>query len=391
MKTIGSVLEEQKGIGPGFLLLRMLLAISVIYVHGSLLDGAAAAEQWWPYGARWALNNFAVPMFFVMSGFLVTGSMMRSRVDEFLVNRLVRLVPGLIGVILVSALVLGPLVTTASLSGYFGDRSFYTYLLNAVGLHRDALPGVFQDNPETLVNGSLWTLPHEVACYLLLSLLAATGALRRRSVVLGATIALYAIAILLAALDRSGDRFPFSAAIDYIFLWRGAAHLVPLFLTGVLFYQYRERIPFNALVAAAAGLGLIAFALAGTSDWQDDPLVWAASAPMFGYAAMFLGLSGWFVLPILAGVDYSYGIFLYGYPVEQTLSHLMRGSHNYPVYFLASLAVTLILAALSWHFIEKPALALRKPLRARAAAVVERLSALIRPSGRAQPRIEPGA
>ncbi len=390
MKTVGSVLEQQNGVGPGFRLLRMALAICVIFVHASLLDGAAAAEQWWPYGARWALNNFSVPMFFVMSGFLVTASVMRTRVDQFLVNRLVRLVPGLVVVILVCALVLGPLVTTVPLGSYFGDRTFYIYLLNTVGLHRDALPGVFQDNPETLVNGSLWTLPHEVVCYILLSLLTATGALRRRTLVLAATIALYATAILLAALDRAGVHFPFSAAVDYVFLWRGAAHLVPQFLTGVLFYQYREHIPYSGWLAGGAVLGLVAIAVFGNPDWQTNPVVWAVSAPLFGYLAIFLGLSGWFVLPVLVGIDYSYGIFLYGYPVQQTLSHLMHGSHNYLLFFLFSLIPTLVLAALSWHFVEKPALSLRKRVRGAVSAGVEKVGAVVRPNGQVQPRIEPG-
>jgi peptidoglycan/LPS O-acetylase OafA/YrhL len=72
--------------------------------------------------------------------------------------------------------------------------------------------------------------------------------------------------------------------------------------------------------------------------------------------------------------------------VEQTLTHFMRGSHNYMLFFALSMVPTLILAALSWHLVEKPALRLRKPLRAASSAAIERLGALARP----QPRIEPG-
>lgn len=313
---------------------------------------------------------------------------MRTRIDQFLVNRLVRLVPGLTVVVLLSALVLGPLVTHLSLGAYFGQRSFYIYLLNAVGLHKDALPGVFTDNIEAAVNGSLWTLPHEVVCYILLSLAAATGVLKRRRLVLAVTIGLYGLAILLAVLNRYGERFPLSSAIDYIFLWRGAAHLVPLFLTGVLFQQYRERIPYSGLVAAAAGLSLLAIAIIGNPDWQNEPVIWAITAPLFTYLAVFIGLSGWFVLPVLAGIDYSYGIFLYGFPVQQTLAHLMRGTDSFLPYFGLSVVLTLILAALSWHFVEKPALALRKRLRPIVGAAVERLPVL-RIWGR--PQMRPGA
>lgn len=360
MTSIGTTLDQQKGVGPGFNLLRLSLALSVLFVHSSLLDNGATAGEWWPYGSRWALSNLAVPMFFVLSGFLVTASVDRLRFDQFLINRLVRIVPGLTVVVLFAGFVLGPLLTVDSLSAYFHDKEFHSYFLNAIGLHRDALPGLFVTNPEQKINGSLWTVPHEVSCYFLLVILSVAGVLRHRWLVLAATLGLYAAAILVFYLDRAGIRFPFWSSLTYIFLWRGAAHLVPLFLTGVLFYRFRYEIPRRGLLAFLSAALLVTVAVVGDAPWEDIPMVWLFTAPLFAYLAIYLGLSAWFAIPLLAGLDYSYGIYLYGYPVQQTLIHFMPGMRNYVLFFFVSAVPTVLLAALSWHFIEKPALGLKK-------------------------------
>lgn len=384
MKSVGSVLDANNGIGPGFGLLRLILALCVVYVHSSLIDKGATAEAWWPFGARWALANLPVPAFFVLSGFLVAGSMARSRVDEFLVNRLLRLLPALVVVVLVTALVLGPLITTLPAERYFTDRAFLTFLLNIFGLHQDTLPGVFTGNPEPLVNGSLWTLPHEMSCYILLSLLAAAGVFSRRALVLALVATLYTAAILLWLADRTGLSFPYREALTYAFVGRGAARLVPLFLTGVLFWQYREAIPYNRWIAAAAAAAMLAIAVFGNETWADMPLVWMLTAPMFAYLAVYLGLAGWFVIPLIAGVDYSYGIYLFGYPVQQTLLYLMPGIRSYPYFFLLAVVPTVVLAALSWHLVEKPALGLRHGIRSAVCGVTDRLALFAK--GRVQAR-----
>ncbi len=372
MKSIGNVLEANRGIGPGFNLLRLILALTVVFIHCSLIDNGAAAAGFWPYGARWALNNLPVPMFFVVSGFLVAASVERLSLDQFMVNRLLRILPALIVVVAVAALVLGPLLTADRLPTYFSEPGLYAYFLNAAGLHHDALPGVFETNPVAEINGSLWTIPHEVSCYILLAVMAGFGLLRRRWLVLAATISLYALAIGFWLIDRYGVHFPMSDKLTYIFVWRGAAKLVPLFLTGTLFHLFRAEIPMSRILAVAAGAALVAIAVIGNPSWQDNPIVWAVTAPLFAYVAVLLGLSAWFVLPIVAGLDYSYGIYLFGFPVQQTLIHFMPGIRNYWVFFIISAVPTIILAALSWHFVEKPALRLKRTIGPMVHALVMR-------------------
>lgn len=377
MKTVGSVLDANRGVGPGFGLLRLILAVSVIFVHCSLVDGGANAEAWWPYGARWGLANMAVPAFFVLSGFLVAGSMARSRVDTFLVNRVLRLVPALAVLVVVTALVVGPLVTSLSPAAYFGDRGFLTFFFNVLGRHQDTLPGVFEQNPEHIVNGSLWTLSHEMSCYILLCLLTVAGVFRRRALVLAFTLGLYAAANIIWLADRAGIALPHHELLTYVFVTRGAAKLVPLFLVGVLAWQYRASIPLHWLPAVLSGAGLVAVAMAGDQSWAEMPPVWVLTAPMFAYVAIYLGLANWFVIPLLVGVDYSYGVYLYGFTVQQTLLHLMPGIGNYWLFFAISIVPTVILAMLSWHFVEKPALGLRHGLQDRVVRLVDGIAALL--------------
>ncbi|MBN9434659.1 MAG: acyltransferase [Bosea sp.] len=377
MKSVGSVLDANKGTGPGFGLLRLLLAVSVIFVHCDLVDAGASAETWWPYGARWGVANLAVPVFFVLSGFLLAGSLARTRVDVFMANRLLRLVPALAVVVLLTGFVVGPLVTSLPLAAYFGDRSFPSYFLNILGRHQDTLPGVFDGNPEHLVNGSLWTLSHEASCYILLSILAVLGVFQRRSLVLALTIGLYGAANLLWLVHQLGLDFPMMPSLVYVFETRGAARLVPLFLVGVLAWQYRAAIPLHWLPALLSAAGLVAVAMAGNQSWAELPPVWVLTAPMFAYLAIYLGLAGWFTIPLLVGADYSYGIYLYGYTVQQTLLHLMPGFHDYWLFFAVSLVPTVFLAMLSWHLVEKPALDCRHALRGKVTGAVDRIAAVL--------------
>ena len=114
------------------------------------------------------LTQLAVGVFFVISGYLISGSWeRRPQLPRYLTNRVLRIIPGLFLVVVVSAFVLGPLVTTLAAGDYFTDGGTYSYLRNAVLIPNYALPGVFAGNPfPGAVNGSLWTLPAEFACYL---------------------------------------------------------------------------------------------------------------------------------------------------------------------------------------------------------------------------------
>lgn len=356
MTSVGEVMRRHKGFGPGFDLLRLVLSLLVLLVHCSLLGVAEG-----PLGRfEWALDFAVLPLFFALSGFLVAGSLQRLSLTGFLINRAARIVPGLLVAIGLSALVLGPLLTSWGLLQYFSDPAVPRYFLNAIGSVHVALPGLFEGNPlPGVVNGSLWTIPHEMSCYLILAGLALMGIFRRPALVLSLSLALFGAAILIWAAEAGGLALPHREAIAYAFMTRGAARLVPVFLLGTAAYLYRDRIPHSPVLFAGVLAASFAIALFGQPAWAENPLVWLLTAPLVVYAVVFIGLSR-FHLRVLGRTDLSYGIYLYGFPIQQSLVLLVPGLRNMAAFFLVSAALSGLMAALSWHLVERPALGLRR-------------------------------
>jgi len=366
MVTFGSRLADHKGIGPGFDAMRVGLALSVLFIHTGLMRVATPEMQLepiFPYAplARWAFDFVPLPMFFALSGFLVAGSAERLSIGQFLINRGLRILPALAVEIVLSALVLGPLLTVYAVSQYFSDPLFARYFLNIIGNIQYELPGVFLSNPQPgIVNGSLWTVPHEIACYMLLVGLMFTGLFRRRFLVLLATLALFGLSMAVFICGRLGIVLPYHDALTYLFVTRGAARLVPLFLAGIVLYQYRDRIPYRFGYALAAAAAYVAIAAFGSPEWNANPIFSFVSAPIFAYVVVYAGLSPKLVFKPLARGDYSYGIYLYGYPLQQAMIQTMPWIDNRPAFFALSIAAASAMAIFSWHVIEKPVLRLRR-------------------------------
>ena len=216
-RTVKSVLDQHKNVGPGFDLLRLALACAIFFGHTRALTGhnsIAEALSALPRGShviegqpvlamasgadllhhlRDAYHYALVPMFFALSGFLVTGSALRVKaLKPFLAFRMLRIVPALTVEVTLSAILIGPFFTALPVHSYFTDPEFFRYFGNIAGFVTFNLPGVFTTNPiSRIVNANLWTLPAEFYCYLLTSALIFTGVLFRRGVLLIAIVVFY--------------------------------------------------------------------------------------------------------------------------------------------------------------------------------------------------------
>jgi peptidoglycan/LPS O-acetylase OafA/YrhL len=340
----------------GFDYLRLILAIGVAISHSR---GVTTGTAGIPLLYRLNLVDATVggnpltapilPMFFALSGFLVAGSLERSKtLLTFLGLRVIRIYPALAVEIVLSALLIGTAVTSLPLASYFQDPLFWSYLLNAIGDIHYKLPGVFVNSPTPdVVNAQLWTVPYELLCYVALAALVLCGAVQRKFLIpLGA--AGLALARLCDYQLPIGD-IKLNAQIGF-----DGPLLIVCFLAGVSFYLFRNKIAwcyplfFGALMASIALIWFIPFG--------EYPAILTLT-----YVTVYFGLTNTKRLFLIKGADYSYGIYLYHFVIIQLFVYLAAPRSGW---FTAIICVPLsaLVAACSWHFIEKPAQHWRKPL-----------------------------
>lgn len=333
--------DRIRGHDNNFNLLRMVAASGVLVSHAWPIALGPGVDEPLERLTGLTLGTACVIVFFAVSGFFITRSMDTGRAGwpGFLRARALRLLPGLAAVLLLTALVLGPLLTTAPAATYW--HAVPDYLLRNLTLARLRydLPGVFETVPYgPPINGSLWTLFYEVACYGLVLLAGVTGLLRRRRLALG--MLLLALAGFLAA-----ERMALPGRLE---------HLVQLglpFALGGSAWLWRDRVP--ASPGLAAGLALATAAaiwLLGTGH----PLVALLRVLTLSYASLWFGFARtpW-LRPYNRLGDYSYGMYVYAFPVQQLMAQL--GFRDPLGNIAAALPVVLVCAILSWYLVESPA------------------------------------
>lgn len=328
-----------------FHLLRLLAASAVLFSHAFPLSTGDRLSE--PLRKAFGLTpgSVAVDLFFLISGLLVTISLLRRQsAIDFIKARFFRIWPGLTVAILLTVFVLGPVFTTVSWHDYFFSRVTLKYVIKNLLLVTGVvytLPGMFAHLPwKSGINGSLWTLPAEIRCYLCL-LASWVGMIRLgRPDWLRLGIGALWLALLASHL--------YAMLVEHKVLEDSPTRLYFMFCTGAAFYVFRSsvRLSWTALAVAVAALILasplpIPFELAYTFavPYIAICLAYLPTGPILGFNR--LG-------------DYSYGTYIYAFPVQQTLMAVFL-TLTPTALFLASLPVTLILAVLSWHFIEEPA------------------------------------
>lgn len=321
--------------GNNFDAIRIVAAAMVLVSHHFALTGQIEPSFFGVHSA----GGMAVAIFFIISGYLVTISWWRDpNLWRFALRRFLRIWPALTAVVVFTAYGLGAWVTQLPTWDYLTHGATANYLQTLWMRIHYVLPGVFDHNPYPHgVNGSLWTIPYEVRCYIVLGLAGLLGLLKYRPVLL------LCIAVYMAW-----------------FFSRSNADL-----TGTVHY----------------GRELSAFFLAGAclsaleSCWRRRPMLWMS---VIGVACALSWFADWRHTAVLIGLpfvvlyigtkttpfihragrwgDPSYGIYLFAFPVQQTvLLYTWPGAGFAGTLCLAAL-ITLVLAYASWHLLEKQAL-----------------------------------
>jgi peptidoglycan/LPS O-acetylase OafA/YrhL len=339
-----TTIEEALCGGDNFLLLRFLAASLVIYGHGPAIAGGHAPTDvfvtlgWGEYS-----GSIAVDVFFVVSGFLVTRSFdIRRKALDFLRARALRILPAYLACLFVSAFVIGPVFSAHALSAYLTDIDPYRYVWRNTLLSPDMMwniADVFRNNPrQTTINGSLWTLPAEVRMYAWVAIVGCTGLLRRRWMFNAFLVGVFALGFHRPSL------LPLVPLDRYV-------RLAALFGAGAFCYVNRRWIPVRGgWLIVAAGTAWLCRATA------IYPLVFATGEILFcfwfAYGTQRRGFNRF--------GDYSYGIYLWGFPVQQMWAAVVPGMSSL-ANSLAAFPIALSFAVASWHLIEQPALRLKPP------------------------------
>ncbi len=359
MVSLGAKLESRKGVGPGFDLLRVALAVSVVAWHCDPLlhGGAGRFDQAWPV---WFLGYAILTMFFALSGFLIAGSALRHSPATFLANRGLRIFPALIVEVVLCAFLLGPVFTTHTPSFYFSSAGTWHYLTNIVGLINFQLPGVFTAHPSNFVNLSLWTIPYELACYAFMTLAMAVGFARRPGIVLFSGLAVIAIGLAATLASAPLDQPGLAPQVFRRVFTGDHSRVFVGFTFGITMYAWRHRIPYSRWLLCACLAICVALALCGPAERLSFPLVNLLGAPALAYLTAYIGVSDLPTLPVFRHGDYSYGVYLYGFPIQQVTLSMFPSITSDEVLFAVSLPLVVLFSIFSWHCIEKPVLRLRR-------------------------------
>ena len=329
-----------------FNFIRLLAAICVIITHSYAVLGLPESDLL-AKATRGLLSfsRLGVYVFFIISGFLITQSLERSKtIWSFYWKRFLRIFPALAVVIFLAVFVLGPLMTNLSAGEYFKNSSTYRHL-GGLTLYRMtfSLPGVFSHNlrPNT-VNGSLWTLPYEWTCYVLLSLFVFCIKKNKKFVFLAAFI----LALVIRALwgDRLSDKIlPILYLNSYHFLNYGL-----FFFSGVVAFVYKNYLKFSWWLAVIC---LLIICLGSKYSWGIYMLYC-----LLAYLVLYLAIIKMPFRNFFLERDYSYGMYIFVFPIQQILSQFFSESLGVASLALFAIICTLPFAVLSWHIIEKPAL-----------------------------------
>ncbi len=331
--------------GNSFDTLRLIFAVLVIFSHSfDLGRGSDKREPLYVLThGQITFGNVSVWAFFVISGFLIAQSWTRSpKPLKFMKRRVARIYPGFIVAALLTALIVVPIAADPATRRPIAMGNF---LLQTLRLQVFDTSPVFVHNawPNAL-NGSLWSVPFEFWCYIGILVLGVTGLLLRRWLVVTLFAAVIAWHLYLSITGWMPGGKILGVIFGFPLFW---AIVLPFFLAGSLFHL------FGGTVLLRKPLLLAALALLIVSNFIPHALI--VTLPVCG-AYLLLGLA---YLPLLRPLnlarfgDFSYGTYLYAFPIQQLIVKFAGGTMAPMKLFLLAAPLSVGIGALSWFVVER--------------------------------------
>lgn len=346
--TLGAAYAQR---GNSLNFLRLLFALLVIVGHSAHLGFNTGA----PHLGSFYLQDAAVDGFFVISGFLITTSRLRSSSGaSYLWKRCLRILPGYWACLVVTAFVLAPALywrQHAAFTGFFrqpGGPLGYVTRQAFLVQGQTGISGVLPHaHVPYVLNGSLWTLLYEFLAYLGLAALASVGLLRQRSRVVPALTLVCLAGLTWLTLDPAG----FMAATHSPELIPRSVRLGAMFLAGASLRLWHGKVPMSSRVAIACAV--VVLGATATKDWQ------VLGAVPFAYLVLYVGARMRRLHNVGTRNDLSYGIYLYAWPIQQALTDLHGNRMGYLGYTAVTMALAAGCALVSWRLVEAPAIRLK--------------------------------
>lgn len=324
-----------------FGLLRLFAASQVVFVHGFHYLKLPTPE-WVSFYKAFP----GVPIFFVISGFLISGSWNKSpNTRDYIIKRVGRIYPGLWACLLATVICVGIL--------RFDIANFRTL----VWLAMQSIGVMF--TPQNLrgfgigsYNSSLWTIPVELQFYILLPIVFFVGKSLKRTtwllaivLVLATACAAYTAAYL-PGLDEpqtSIQKLVLHSFIPYFYM----------FMIGVLIRRFALH---EHPIFKGKSIFWIILTILCTFALPNWPIVATLNKFVLGAAVISTAYTLPHLSPKLIGeFDISYGIYIYHGLIINILVQLgYAGSWNGFAFLIGS---TILISCLSWMYIERPALA----------------------------------
>jgi peptidoglycan/LPS O-acetylase OafA/YrhL len=336
-----------------FDLIRLCAALQVAILHVTHnLSVQFSAAPW-----AQLLEVFpGVPVFFFISGFLISRSYERSKtLRDYAINRTLRIFPALHVCVFLN-------IIAIALTGYFHTVGANVFDVTVLYLAKTTFfqfynPDFMRKFGDGVLNGSLWTLCVELQFYLLTPVIYYC-LVSRNKVRSDVFLALLLLISLLC------NRVVYHLQVEYFASvgWKLARvsffPWIYMFLAGVLAQRNFERIK-HLLSARSFWLALLLYtAYASGMRWVGYGMDNSFSPLLFFPLVFLICTAAYYPSNIakrlLHGNDVSYGIYIYHVPVmNMFLFYGLFGSIGFTV---ATLAITVILAIASWVGIEKPSL-----------------------------------
>ncbi|ASP47980.1 acyltransferase family protein [Cognaticolwellia beringensis] len=350
--ALSSVIDSKNN---NFNLIRMLAALAVIVSHSYAL--ALGNRELEPIKNLLgiSLGSIAVDIFFITSGLLVTRSLLvRTDLKFFIVSRILRIFPALL-VSVLFCVILGAYLTSFSLQNYLQDSTLLNFIIyNSTIIITDyqELPGVFYNAPlDSSVNGSLWTLPWELRMYVVLIGMGVLSYVLKK---VNITFPIVPAIIVLIAISSTALYFHFHFNENFHWFYYKFFRFASAFFIGGGIYVLRNHISLN-LKWVVIILSLLIFAL--YLNKATFFVMYIFTMPYLVLCAAYLPKGK--ILKYNTMGDFSYGTYIYAWPIQQTIAINIIGISPTEMTILAG-TIVIVLSAISWNFIEKPSMKLKR-------------------------------